>query len=95
MGRTARYSCEGLRRENALTALGLEGAPRSEGVAVGLQRIAPLATVTWARLSIVFLITLVAGRGGPAACTPATVAVEGRYESFTLTSDRFPKLWRG
>jgi hypothetical protein len=90
MGRTARYSCEGLRDKMRSLLLDL-GARRDLKVAVlGCNESAPLrAGYLGPRLSIVFSSPALPDAAIQPLRTNDLSAVSARYESFTLTSDAF------
>jgi hypothetical protein len=90
MGRTARYSCEGLRDKMRSLLLDL-GARRDLKVSLlGCNESAPLRQgYLGPRLSIVFSSPALSDAVAEPLHAADVSAVEARYESFTLTSDAF------
>lgn len=90
MGRTARYSCEGLREKMRSLLLDL-GARRDLKVSLlGCNESAPLRHgYLGPRLSIVFSSPALPDAAALRLHAGDLSAVEARYESFTLTSDAF------
>jgi hypothetical protein len=90
MGRTARYSCEGLRDKMRSLLLDL-GARRDLKVSLlGCNESAPLRQgYLGPRLSIVFSSPALPDAAAQPLHAGDLSAVEARYESFTLTSDAF------
>lgn len=90
MGRTARYSCEGLRDKMRSLLLDL-GARRDLKVSLlGCNESAPLRHgYLGPRLSIVFSSPALSDAASQPLHAADVSAVEARYESFTLTSDAF------
>ena len=90
MGRTARYSCEGLRDKMRSLLLDL-GARRDLKVSlVGCNESAPLRHgYLGPRLNIVFSSPVLPDATAQPLRAGGLSAVEARYESFTLTSDAF------
>ena len=90
MGRTARYSCEGLRDKMRSLLLDL-GARRDLKVSfLGCNESAPLHRgYLGPRLSIVFSSPALPDAAAQPLHAGDLSAVEARYESFTLTSDAF------
>jgi hypothetical protein len=90
MGRTARYSCEGLRDKMRSLLLDL-GARRDLKVSLlGCNESAPLRHgYLGPRLSIVFSSPVLPDSAAQPLHAGDLSAVEARYESFTLTSDAF------
>jgi hypothetical protein len=90
MGRTARYSCEGLRDKMRSLLLDL-GARRDLKVSLlGCNESAPLGRgYLGPRLSIVFSSPALPEAAAQPLHAGDLSAVEARYESFTLTSDAF------
>jgi hypothetical protein len=90
MGRTARYSCEGLRDKMRSLLLDL-GARRDLKVSLlGCNESAPLVRgYLGPRLSIVFSSPALPDAAAQPLHAGDLSAVEARYESFTLTSDAF------
>jgi hypothetical protein len=90
MGRTARYSCEGLRDKMRSLLLDL-GARRDLKVSVGAcDESAPLFKgYLGPRLSIVFSSPALPDAGVQPVRAGDLAPVDARYESFTLTSDAF------
>jgi hypothetical protein len=89
-GRTARYSCEGLRDKMRTLLLDL-GARRDLKVSVlSCDESAPLRrSYLGPRLSIVFSSPMLPDAAVQPLRTGDLSAVDARYESFTLTSDAF------
>jgi hypothetical protein len=90
MGRTARYSCEGLRDKMRSLLLDL-GARRDLKVSLlGCDESAPLRHgYLGPRLSIVFSSLALPDAAAKPLRPGDLSAVQARYESFTLTSDAF------
>jgi len=90
MGRTARYSCEGLRDKMRSLLLDL-GARRDLKVSLwGCDESAPLRhAYLGPRLSIVFSSPALPDAAAKPLRPGDLSAVQARYESFTLTSDAF------
>jgi len=90
MGRTARYSCEGLRDKMRSLLLDL-GARRDLKVSLlGCNESAPLRQgYLGPRLSIVFSSPVLPDAAAKPLRPGDLSAVQARYESFTLTSDAF------
>ena len=90
MGRTARYSCEGLRDKMRSLLLDL-GARRDLKVSLlGCNESAPLRHgYLGPRLNIVFSSPVLPDSAAQPLHAGDLSAVEARYESFTLTSDAF------
>jgi hypothetical protein len=90
MGRTARYSCEGLRDKVRSLLLDL-GARRDLKVSLlACDESAPLRRgYLGPRLNIVFSSPVLPDAAAQPLRTGDLSAVEARYESFTLTSDAF------
>jgi hypothetical protein len=90
MGRTARYSCEGLRDKMRSLLLDL-GARRDLKVSLlGCNESAPLGRgYLGPRLSIVFSSPALPEAAALPLHAGDLSGVEARYESFTLTSDAF------
>lgn len=90
MGRTARYSCEGLRDKMRSLLLDL-GARRDLKVSLwGCDESAPLRHgYLGPRLSIVFSSPALPDAAAKPLRPGDLSAVQARYESFTLTSDAF------
>jgi hypothetical protein len=90
MGRTARYSCEGLRDKMRSLLLDL-GARRDLKVALlACNESAPLRRgYLGPRLNIVFSSPALPDAAAQPLHAGDLSAVEARYESFTLTSDAF------
>lgn len=90
MGRTARYSCQGLRDKMRALLLDL-GARRDLQVSLGAcDESAPLRRgYLGPRLSIVFSSPALPDPSAKPAHPGDLMAVDARYEPFTLTSDAF------
>ena len=90
MGRTARYSCQGLRDKMRSLLLDL-GARRDLQVALlGCNESAPLGRgYIGPRLSLVFSSPAMPDAAAKPLHGGDLTAVDARYESFTLTSDAF------
>ena len=90
MGRTARYSCQGLRDKMRSLLLDL-GARRDLQVSLGAcDESAPLRRgYLGPRLSIVFSSPALPDPSAKPAHPGDLLAVDARYEPFTLTSDAF------
>jgi len=90
MGRTARYSCEGLRDKMRSLLLDL-GARRDLKVSVyACNESAPLTRgYLGPRLSLVFSSPALPDAGVQPVHAGDLARVDARYESFTLTSDAF------
>ena len=90
MGRTARYSCEGLRDKMRSLLLDL-GARRDLKVSLlGCNESAPLRHgYLGPRLNLVFSSPVLPDLAAQPLRAGDLSAVEARYESFTLTSDAF------
>jgi hypothetical protein len=89
-GRTARYSCQGLRDKMRSLLLDL-GARRDLQVALlGCDESAPLGRgYVGPRLSLIFSSPALPDAGAKSLRPGDLTAVDARYEAFTLTSDAF------
>jgi hypothetical protein len=89
-GRTARYSCQGLRDKMRSLLLDL-GARRDLHVALlGCDESAPLGRgYVGPRLSLIFSSPALPDASAKALRPGDLTAVDARYEAFTLTSDAF------